>query len=85
MSQVFIPVCISMDTFLPPVSLRLTLFSVLSSTSNTRPLFSWNFIPSRLLSPQDKSSKGCDNQLAVPPLSTDGSKSQRSKLVFEDR
>ncbi|KAL6098491.1 aff4 [Pungitius sinensis] len=34
---------------------------------------------------KDKSSKGCDNQLAVPPLSTDGSKSQRSKLVFEDR
>lgn len=29
-----------MDTFLPPVSLSLTLFSVLSSTSNTRPLFS---------------------------------------------
>ncbi|KAM3601644.1 uncharacterized protein V6R79_016001 [Siganus canaliculatus] len=34
---------------------------------------------------KEKSSKGCDNQLAVPPLSTDGSKSQRSKLVFEDR
>ncbi|XP_042287027.1 AF4/FMR2 family member 4 isoform X1 [Thunnus albacares] len=34
---------------------------------------------------REKSSKGCDNQLAVPPLSTDGSKSQRSKLVFEDR
>ena len=52
----------------------------------TPPFFSsWNFIPSRLLSLQEKSSKGCDNQLAVPPLSTDGSKSQRSKLVFEDR
>ncbi|XP_014854681.1 PREDICTED: AF4/FMR2 family member 4 isoform X1 [Poecilia mexicana] len=25
------------------------------------------------------------NQLAVPPLSTDGSRSQRSKMVFEDR
>ncbi|XP_069574369.1 AF4/FMR2 family member 4 isoform X2 [Brachyistius frenatus] len=34
---------------------------------------------------KEKSSKSCDNQLAVPPLSTDGSKSQRSKLVFEDR
>ncbi|XP_051902767.1 AF4/FMR2 family member 4 isoform X1 [Hippocampus zosterae] len=34
---------------------------------------------------KEKSSKGCDNQLAVPPLSTDGSKSQRSKLPFEDR
>ncbi|XP_055004351.1 AF4/FMR2 family member 4 isoform X2 [Boleophthalmus pectinirostris] len=35
---------------------------------------------------KDKSSKGSsDNQLAVPPLSTDGSKNQRSKLVFEDR
>ncbi|XP_058482743.1 AF4/FMR2 family member 4 isoform X4 [Solea solea] len=34
---------------------------------------------------KEKSSKGCDNQLAVPPLSMDGSKSQRSKLVFEDR
>ncbi|XP_061595429.1 AF4/FMR2 family member 4 isoform X1 [Cololabis saira] len=34
---------------------------------------------------REKSSKSCDNQLAVPPLSTDGSKSQRSKLVFEDR
>ncbi|XP_035522395.1 AF4/FMR2 family member 4 isoform X1 [Morone saxatilis] len=34
---------------------------------------------------KEKSSKGCDNQLVVPPLSTDGSKSQRSKLVFEDR
>ncbi|XP_062261627.1 AF4/FMR2 family member 4 isoform X4 [Platichthys flesus] len=34
---------------------------------------------------KEKSSKGCDNQLAVPPLSTDGSRSQRSKLVFEDR
>ncbi|XP_041864600.1 AF4/FMR2 family member 4 isoform X2 [Melanotaenia boesemani] len=32
---------------------------------------------------KEKSSKSCDNQLAVPPLSTDGSK--RSKLVFEDR
>lgn len=40
---------------------------------------------SHLLSLQDKSSKSCDNQLAVPPLPTDGSKSQRSKLVFEDR
>ncbi|TDH05063.1 hypothetical protein EPR50_G00139760 [Perca flavescens] len=34
---------------------------------------------------KEKSSKGCDNQLAVLPLSTDGSKAQRSKLVFEDR
>ncbi|XP_033835002.1 AF4/FMR2 family member 4 isoform X2 [Periophthalmus magnuspinnatus] len=35
---------------------------------------------------KDKSSKGSsDNQLAVPPLSSDGSKNQRSKLVFEDR
>ncbi|KAK7926310.1 hypothetical protein WMY93_008620 [Mugilogobius chulae] len=36
---------------------------------------------------KDKSSKssGGDNQLAVPPLSSDGSKNQRSKLVFEDR
>ncbi|XP_053704121.1 AF4/FMR2 family member 4 isoform X1 [Synchiropus splendidus] len=34
---------------------------------------------------KEKSSKGCDNQLAVPPLSTDSSKSQRSKLAFEDR
>ncbi|XP_061659467.1 AF4/FMR2 family member 4 isoform X2 [Syngnathoides biaculeatus] len=34
---------------------------------------------------KEKSSKGCDNQLAVPPLSTDGSKLQRSKLPFEDR
>ncbi|CAL8365658.1 unnamed protein product [Lota lota] len=34
---------------------------------------------------KDKSSKGCDNLLAVQPLSTDGSKSQRSKLLFEDR
>ncbi|CAL8265451.1 unnamed protein product [Merluccius merluccius] len=34
---------------------------------------------------KDKSSKGCDNLLAVLPLSTDGSKSQRSKLLFEDR
>ncbi|XP_047462713.1 AF4/FMR2 family member 4 isoform X2 [Mugil cephalus] len=37
---------------------------------------------------KEKSSKGCDNQLAVPPLSADGSRdpsSQRSKLVFEDR
>ncbi|XP_049598514.1 AF4/FMR2 family member 4 isoform X1 [Syngnathus scovelli] len=34
---------------------------------------------------KEKSSKGCDNQLAVPPLSSDGSKSQRSKLPFEDR
>ncbi|XP_061818527.1 AF4/FMR2 family member 4 isoform X1 [Nerophis lumbriciformis] len=34
---------------------------------------------------KEKSSKGCDNQLAVPPLPTDGSKSQRSKLPFEDR
>ncbi|XP_056909366.1 AF4/FMR2 family member 4 isoform X2 [Takifugu flavidus] len=33
---------------------------------------------------KEKSSKSCDNQLAVPPLSTDGSKSQRSKLKFED-
>ncbi|XP_024121485.1 AF4/FMR2 family member 4 isoform X1 [Oryzias melastigma] len=33
---------------------------------------------------KEKSSKSCDNQL-VPPLSSDGSKSQRSKLVFEDR
>ncbi|XP_072231773.1 AF4/FMR2 family member 4 isoform X1 [Leuresthes tenuis] len=32
---------------------------------------------------KEKSSKSCDNQLAVPPLPTDGSK--RSKLVFEDR
>ncbi|XP_077361886.1 AF4/FMR2 family member 4 isoform X2 [Festucalex cinctus] len=35
---------------------------------------------------KEKSSKGCENQLAaVAPLSTDGSKSQRSKLPFEDR
>ncbi|XP_028322016.1 AF4/FMR2 family member 4 isoform X2 [Gouania willdenowi] len=34
---------------------------------------------------KEKSSKTCDNQLAVPPLSTDGSKSQRSKLAFEER
>ncbi|XP_041749523.1 AF4/FMR2 family member 4-like isoform X2 [Coregonus clupeaformis] len=34
---------------------------------------------------KEKSSKGSDNQLAVPPLSSDGSKSLRSKLVFEDR
>ncbi|KAJ3588786.1 hypothetical protein NHX12_009640 [Muraenolepis orangiensis] len=34
---------------------------------------------------KDKSSKSCDNLLAVLPLSTDGSKSQRSKLLFEDR
>uniref|UniRef100_A0A3P8WJP5 ALF transcription elongation factor 4 n=1 Tax=Cynoglossus semilaevis TaxID=244447 RepID=A0A3P8WJP5_CYNSE len=34
---------------------------------------------------KDKSSKGCDNQLAVPPLSMESSKSQRSKLLFEDR
>uniref|UniRef100_G3QBZ8 AF4/FMR2 family, member 4 n=2 Tax=Gasterosteus aculeatus aculeatus TaxID=481459 RepID=G3QBZ8_GASAC len=34
---------------------------------------------------KEKSSKGSDNQLAVPPLPTDGSKSQRSKLMFEDR
>ncbi|XP_061607962.1 AF4/FMR2 family member 4 isoform X1 [Phyllopteryx taeniolatus] len=34
---------------------------------------------------KEKSSKGCDNQLAVPPLSTDCSKLQRSKLPFEDR
>ncbi|XP_077403707.1 AF4/FMR2 family member 4 isoform X2 [Vanacampus margaritifer] len=34
---------------------------------------------------KEKSSKSCDNQLAVAPLSTDGSKSQRSKLPFEDR
>ncbi|XP_015260482.1 PREDICTED: AF4/FMR2 family member 4 isoform X1 [Cyprinodon variegatus] len=29
--------------------------------------------------------KNSTNQLAVPPLSTDGSRSQRSKMVFEDR
>uniref|UniRef100_A0A146VKL2 AF4/FMR2 family member 4 n=2 Tax=Fundulus heteroclitus TaxID=8078 RepID=A0A146VKL2_FUNHE len=29
--------------------------------------------------------KQSSNQLAVPPLSTDGSRSQRSKMVFEDR
>ncbi|XP_033955184.1 AF4/FMR2 family member 4 isoform X2 [Pseudochaenichthys georgianus] len=34
---------------------------------------------------KEKSSKSCDNQLAVPPLTTEGSKAQRSKLVFEDR
>ncbi|XP_077448346.1 AF4/FMR2 family member 4 isoform X1 [Stigmatopora argus] len=34
---------------------------------------------------KEKASKGCDNQLAVPPLSSDSSKSQRSKLPFEDR
>ncbi|XP_046876054.1 AF4/FMR2 family member 4 isoform X1 [Hypomesus transpacificus] len=34
---------------------------------------------------KDKSSKGPDNQLAVPPLLSDGSKSLRSKLQFEDR
>uniref|UniRef100_A0A8C6S957 AF4/FMR2 C-terminal homology domain-containing protein n=1 Tax=Neogobius melanostomus TaxID=47308 RepID=A0A8C6S957_9GOBI len=34
---------------------------------------------------KDKSSKGGDNQLAVPPLSSDSSKNTRSKLVFEDR
>ncbi|KAM9333852.1 AF4/FMR2 family member 4 isoform 2-T2 [Pholidichthys leucotaenia] len=34
---------------------------------------------------KEKSSKACDNLLAVPPLSTDSSKSQRSRLVFEDR
>ncbi|TNM85246.1 hypothetical protein fugu_009424 [Takifugu bimaculatus] len=32
---------------------------------------------------KEKSSKSCDNQLAVPPLSTDGSKSQRSKLKLD--
>ncbi|XP_076024369.1 AF4/FMR2 family member 4 isoform X2 [Genypterus blacodes] len=34
---------------------------------------------------KEKSSKGCDNQLAVPPLPADSSKAQRSKLAFEDR
>ncbi|XP_068186852.1 AF4/FMR2 family member 4 isoform X3 [Antennarius striatus] len=34
---------------------------------------------------KEKSAKGSDNQLAVPPLSMDSSKSHRSKLVFEDR
>lgn len=34
---------------------------------------------------KDKTSKGGDNQLAVPPLSSDSTKNQRSKLVFEDR
>ncbi|XP_056140582.1 AF4/FMR2 family member 4 isoform X2 [Lampris incognitus] len=34
---------------------------------------------------KEKSLKGCDNQLAVPPLSMDSSKCQRSKLSFEDR
>ncbi|XP_056450382.1 AF4/FMR2 family member 4 isoform X2 [Gadus chalcogrammus] len=41
--------------------------------------------PHPYLSLQDKPSKGCDNLLAVQPLSTDGSESQRSKLLFEDR
>ncbi|KAL0994747.1 hypothetical protein UPYG_G00126630 [Umbra pygmaea] len=34
---------------------------------------------------KEKSSKGSDNQLALAPVSTDGSKSLRSKLQFEDR
>ncbi|XP_020341498.1 AF4/FMR2 family member 4 isoform X1 [Oncorhynchus kisutch] len=34
---------------------------------------------------KEKSSKGSDNKLAVPRLSSDGSKSLRSKLLFEDR
>lgn len=63
-------------------------FSVLSSSSkHWAPLHyigpATSF--SNLLPLQEKSSKSCDNQLAVPPLSTDGSKSQRSKLMFEDR
>lgn len=65
-----------------------TIFSVLSSSSkHWAPLHyigpATSF--SNLLPLQEKSSKSCDNQLAVPPLSTDGSKSQRSKLMFEDR
>ncbi|XP_030649442.1 AF4/FMR2 family member 4 isoform X2 [Chanos chanos] len=34
---------------------------------------------------KEKSSKTSENQLAVPPLPADGSKSMRSKLNFEDR
>ncbi|KAJ7997209.1 hypothetical protein DPEC_G00226600 [Dallia pectoralis] len=34
---------------------------------------------------KEKTSKGSDNQLAVPLVSSDGSKSLRSKLQFEDR
>ncbi|KAM4726335.1 AF4/FMR2 family member 4 isoform 2-T4 [Anableps anableps] len=36
-------------------------------------------------STRDGKEKISTNQLAVPPLSTDGSRSQRSKMVFEDR
>lgn len=75
------------ETVLPPDSmshpfLRFILHFKHKASFPTPPQ---NVIPSCLPSLQEKSSKGSDNQLAVPPLSMDGSKSHRSKLVFEDR